>query len=178
IRPEGEDPRITQTHYIHRMAVEIGEAAVEVPLEIADIRRDEVRAALALFSCEWGRIFDRQGTVCRALLPRTGVRKGGHVLLKWPEQNGIPVFPIELSFDVFSEGAREDLAVDYLDVGTVAWQRLETIGSKQLGNGWTRIQVRGILNRIGGRSAAAGAATRLPADRRAGGAEGTGPREA
>ena len=178
IRPEGEDPRITQTHYIHRMAVEIGEAAVEVPLEIADIRRDEVRAALDLYSCEWGRIFDRQGTVCRALLPRTGVRKGGHVLLKWPEQNGIPVFPIELSFDVFSEGAREDLAVDYLDVGTVAWQRLETIGSKQLGNGWTRIQVRGILNRIGGRSAAAGAATRLPSDRRAADGDATVRREA
>lgn len=150
IRPEGEDPRITQTHYLRRLAIKIADDDIEVPLEIADIRRDEVRGALDLYSCEWGRIFDRQGTVCRALLPRTGVRKGGHVLAKWPLQQGNPGAPIEASFEVWSEGAGEILAMDYLDVRTVAWQRLEPIGSEHLGNGWMRIQARGVVQSVAG----------------------------
>jgi len=154
IRPEGEDPRITQTHYLRRLAIKIADDDIEVPLEIADIRRDEVRGSLDLYSCEWGRIFDRHGTVCRALLPRTGVRKGGHILAKWPLQRGNPGVPIEASFEVWSEGAREILAMDYLDVRAVTWQRLETIGSERLGKGWMRIHARGVVQSVAAETAA------------------------
>lgn len=156
IRPEGEDPRITQTHYLRRLTIRIGDAVTEVPLETADVRRDEVDGALDLYSCEWGRIFDRQGTICRALLPRTGVRKGGHILLKWPHHGGNVSAPLEASFEVLSEGRREVLAMDYLDTAAVSWQPLQTVEADQLGNGWTRIQARGVLNGVASQPSAGG----------------------
>jgi len=93
------------------------------------------------------------------------VRKGGHVIAKWPPQPGNPDTPIEASFEVWSEGAGEILAMDYLDVRTVAWQRLEPIGSEHLGNGWMRIQARGVVQSVAGDapSPEIGAAAILPA---------------
>src|SRR5262249_12355826 len=96
-----------------------------------------------------GRIFDRQGVLCRALLPRTGVRKGGHLLVKWPHRGGKVTATIEATFEVLSEGRREVLAIDYLDIGAVAWHRLQTVESGALGDGWTRIHARGVLNSLG-----------------------------
>jgi lipopolysaccharide transport system ATP-binding protein len=145
IRPVRDDPRITETHYVRNIVVSIGQDRFEVPIGVVDIRRDDTRASLDLHSCEWGRISERHGIECRALLPRTGVRKGGHILFKLPEQAAANVQSIEVSLEVSSEGSGEALTIDYVDLESVEWRRMETIVAKRIDKEWTRIEVKGII---------------------------------
>src|SRR5262249_1206844 len=66
VRPTKE-PRVTGTHYVKNISVEISGTTLPMPLEQTDIRRDEVPTALDLLSCEWGRLYHRGADVCRIL---------------------------------------------------------------------------------------------------------------
>jgi lipopolysaccharide transport system ATP-binding protein len=144
IGPASDSPQVTETHYIRNISAIIDRRRVEVPLEATDIRRDDSPAALDLHSCEWGRIFDRRGSVCRALLPRTGVRKGGHILLKVPKHVAAERAEVEISFEAASQG-KEALVVDFVDFDTVEWQRLDVVSRRPLEDNWMRVTQRGSI---------------------------------
>jgi hypothetical protein len=143
IRAESDDPRVTETHYIRGVNVAIDDVSVNIPLSAVDLRHVEIQAALDLESCEWGRLFDRQGTECRMLLPRTGVKSGGHICVKPPNSVTSPKQTLVVSFDVASMTSREKLCVDVVDLTAADWKRLGVVSRTPLAGGWVRIVTRG-----------------------------------
>lgn len=134
------EPNISDTHYIRKISVELGDESIDVPLELSDIANQN--AALDLFSCQWGRIFNKGANLCRTLHPRTGARKGGHLMLRLPA--GVKDIPITLTFESASLGNTETLGVDALDVNAGAWTDLEIVRTP-LENGWARTVASGTI---------------------------------
>jgi len=145
IRSEAADPRIVGSYYIRNLLIKIGETLTGVPTDILDIRNDDVIAALDVYSSEWGRVYDRVGAPCRALLPRTGKRRGGHFLVKRPGKEAENYSPIEASFEMATDGAEGLLTIDYVDVVSAQWVSLELIDRVRLDRNWTRVRLRGTL---------------------------------
>src|SRR5262249_5874820 len=143
VRPTKE-PRVTGTHYVKNISVEISGTTLPMPLEQTDIRRDEVPTALDLLSCEWGRLYHRGADVCRILNPRTGVRKGGHLLVKRVKGNSDEL-PVYITFDVRSKD-REQLTIDFLDLEKGEWRLLEVLERKPIPGGWTRVVTHGLVS--------------------------------
>lgn len=132
---------ILDTHYVRSMSVAIGDTpSRDIPLELADINKGD--AALELFSCQWGRVFNKGADLCRLLQPRSGTRKGGHILLRVPA--GEAPVPIALAFETSSLSNNENLAVDVLDVSTGSWRELPIQRIKLAGQ-WTKLVATGAV---------------------------------
>ncbi len=132
---------ILDTHYVRSVSVAIGDTpSSDIPLELADINNGD--AALELFSCQWGRVFNKGADLCRLLQPRSGTRKGGHILLRVPA--GEAPVPIMLAFETSSLSNNENLAVDVLDVSTGSWRELPIQRIKLAGQ-WTKLVATGAV---------------------------------
>jgi len=140
IRAEGTTS-ILDTHYVRSVTVGINSAPLsDIPLELADINNQD--AALELFSCQWGRIFNKGADLCRLLQPRSGTRKGGHILLRVPA--GEQTVPLTIAFETSSLSNNENLTVDVLDVSTGSWRELPIQRTKLAGQ-WTKLIATGTV---------------------------------
>ncbi len=132
---------VLDTHYVRSLSVVVGDALpADIPLELADINNRD--AALELFSCQWGRIFNKGADLCRLLQPRSGTRKGGHILLRVPA--GEKPVPVTLTFEAASLSNNELLAVDVLDVTTGSWRELP-VKRIRLAGKWTKLVAQGAV---------------------------------
>jgi lipopolysaccharide transport system ATP-binding protein len=132
--PEGH---AAQTYYVRAIEVLWPGSTVSVPLDFADPRQESVPAALELTGCEWGRTYSRRGHACRMLTPRTGGRKGGHVLVRRPPEFQHARWPLELRIEAAGDSG-PDPQVELLDVASGSWQRLEQETSRDVGGQWRR----------------------------------------
>ena len=130
VRAEG-GLTVHDTHYIRNIRCELGGDVIEAPLEISDIESHAV--ALDLFSCQWGRFFNKGGDDCRMLHSRTGARDGGHVLVRPPA--GAEKSNFKLIFESSSLTKKELLAIDLLDANMGMWRELD-IERRTLKEGW------------------------------------------
>lgn len=133
-----EGLQLRDTHYVRNIQVGIDGETVEVPLDIVDIKRPEVRAALDPLSCEWGRMFDRLGAQSRTLSSRIGVRKGGYVLLKRSAAKKESV-SLRCSFEYTGAVGGEELIADVLDVSNGSWATLDLVTKEYAADGWKRV---------------------------------------
>ncbi|MCG2643562.1 MULTISPECIES: ABC transporter ATP-binding protein [Bradyrhizobium] len=141
VRPMN-DLHLSQTHYIKDIGVAIDGAKFDVPLEILDIRRPDVAAALDTLSCEWGRMFDRLGEPSRILSSKIGVRKGGYILVRRAPGSSGPV-SIQCSFEHSCADGDEQLTADVLNIADGEWSRLDLRAREKQKDGWQRVVVGG-----------------------------------
>lgn len=145
-------PAVTKTYYIRDIYLQncdeqSSQQKIPVSLEAVDIRMDENMATLEVQGCEWGRVYSRNGLDVRVLSPRTGSRKGGHILLRRPLSYLTRDWPVIIAFSVEDTSPGEDLCIDYLDVMSCQWRMFEVISRERLSNGWLRVAAKGNLTK-------------------------------
>jgi lipopolysaccharide transport system ATP-binding protein len=145
-RLTGPTSRLTDTHYVRKIALSLAGEPVDVELEFSDIDDEGVAACLDVLHSEWGRVHDRQGNLSRALAPSGAALRGGHVLLKRNGSNG--AVPVECIVESASLNGGEPLQVQELDVGAGEWVDLETVERLALGSGWERAVFRGMIRPV------------------------------
>jgi len=133
-----EGLQLRDTHYVRNIQVGVDGETVEVPLDLVDIKRPEVLAALDPLSCEWGRMFDRLGAQSRTLSSRIGVRKGGYILLKRSAAKKESV-SVRCSFEYTGAVGGEELIADVLDVSNGSWATLDLVSKEDAADGWKRV---------------------------------------
>ena len=139
LRADAAEARIAGTHYVRNIEVEVDDIDYPVALDTGVLpEADTAGAALDLEACEWGRLYDRGSTQCRMLLPRTGARDGGHLLVRLPGGSA-GSHRIKVSFEETIDNGVEQLAVDAADASTASWQRFEAVSRSSLQNGWSRV---------------------------------------
>ena len=121
---------------------DLQDETVIVPLDTAE---NQQGAYLDIMGCEWGRFYLRQGMDVRMLLPRTGARKGGHILLERPAEFTAISWPIEVEYSVMSESQNVDLVLEYLDLNDVVWKPLKEISRVTQRDGYTKIKATGLI---------------------------------
>jgi ABC-type polysaccharide/polyol phosphate transport system ATPase subunit len=125
---------LTDTHYVSRIAlITEGGQPAEVPLQMPAVAQDEV-PRLDVMGSEWGRLYEHAGRDCRVLSPRTGKRRGGHVLLPVPSEPSRMVVEV----DSCSLGDYEPLALETVDIDAAAWRPARLLGRQPLTAGWVR----------------------------------------
>ena len=119
------------THYVRSVRLAgLREAAEQVPLEFADLARPENHAALDLLGSEWGRIYERRGSPCRALIRMTGRRAGGHFLAKPDSRSARDDAIVSLEVELLSPEGTEPIAVEMLNVRKGEWDALAEVASR------------------------------------------------
>jgi lipopolysaccharide transport system ATP-binding protein len=136
-----------RTHYVRAVRIDGLDAQTrDVPLDFADPARQEVHSALDILGSEWGRIHERNGVFCRALVRMTGRKAGGHFLAKPP--GGIAAgasMRVTVEIEVCSPEGDEPLVVEALDVGAGAWVAFDAELAPADTPGWSRLTARGTL---------------------------------
>jgi lipopolysaccharide transport system ATP-binding protein len=136
------------THYVRSIRVGEGGASehLNVPLEIIDIHRDESSAALDIVSSEWGRLYERRGSICRALKRTTGRRRGGHFLARIGQRMATESVQVALEVEVWSpDVAGEGLTVQFLNPRSATWDSLTSRqDTKELGD-WRVLSIEGSI---------------------------------
>ena len=141
------------THYIRRLVCrELVSGAVISNLELVDaLDRNDQHLGLDLYNSEWGRGFERQGSSCRTLAPRTGKSRGGHFAIQMPPEYGDGT---EVQIEVESQGLSggERLVCEYLNYETGNWELGRSAGEDLLDGEWTRARTkRELADLLGGR---------------------------
>ncbi len=129
------------THYVRRLVcTEFGSGVVISDLELIDsVDRDEQRLGLDLYNSEWGRGFQRHGSNCRVLSPRTGKFRGGHFAIQMPPEYGDET---RVQIEVESQGLSgcEHLVAECLSYETGNWVQGHDVSEEPLEGGWRRIR--------------------------------------
>ena len=120
---------------------DLQDETVIVPLDTAE---NQQGAYLDIMGCEWGRFYLRQGMDVRMLLPRTGARKGGHILLERPAEFTAISWPIEVEYSVMSENHDVNLILEYLDLKDAVWKPFKEVSRTIQRDGYTRIKATGL----------------------------------
>jgi lipopolysaccharide transport system ATP-binding protein len=147
LRLTGPGGRVVDTHYVRRIELDLGGAAVGVPLELASIDDDGVAACLDIASSEWGRRHDRQGHESRTLAPGSSALRGGHVVVQ-PPAAAPAAGTVTVSFESTSIVRSEELKVQYADPHSGEWVDFEQVERTPLEHDWTRAVYRGSLSRV------------------------------
>lgn len=129
------------THYVRRIRCSAP------PLQIADIapadaiHQSDAEPGLDLNNSEWGRSFERLGSACRVLSPRTGKARGGQFVIAIPDEF---MEGTEIQIDVESQslGGGERLAIETLNYETGAWDQAERTSHEVLDGGWVLTRTR------------------------------------
>lgn len=139
---EANEPRVLHTHYIRGLkVVSQGSELSDVPIEHRDIRQTSVQAVLDLSGCEWSRLYSRGGTECRILSPRTGARKGGHILLKRPPELNAEVWHVVLEIEVAETESSHLLCADFLNLRDVTWDMMTVVDRSRSRDGWSILRL-------------------------------------
>jgi lipopolysaccharide transport system ATP-binding protein len=145
VRLIGEGGRLTDTHYVRRIAVAAGDPQPhDVSLYVDAVDDDGAPAQLDLVHSEWGRIHSRRGSDSRALAPAARLLRGGHVLIR-PPRAGNDAVDVTVEVESTSVGGSEVLALQVADAATGDWLPVERVASRRLDGGWTGARFAGRL---------------------------------
>jgi lipopolysaccharide transport system ATP-binding protein len=141
-----ESARGENIHYISEINIYwyLGsqKETISVPL---DGTNDLLPAYLDVMGCEWGRLYSRHGVVSRILAPRTGARKGGHLVVKRPAEFRSQPWPVQVEWTSMSGNGGSDFVLEFIDFQAAMWKPFEMTSSEELGDGWTRFTAAGSL---------------------------------
>ena len=141
VRLVGDNARgiLADTHYISRIAVrELGREPEEVSITLPS-SPEQVGHRLDVISSEWGRQYEHRQRECRALAPRTGKRRGGHILLAMPMQSGTEG-GFSLEIDSCSHNAFETLALETVNMRSGLWERADLLEKRVSADGWVTLR--------------------------------------
>jgi lipopolysaccharide transport system ATP-binding protein len=144
VRLIGPDSRVTDTHYVRSIALDVDGEPVQVGLEFADIDDEGVVACLDILHSEWGRPHDRKGTPSRVLERSSAALRGGHILIKPPRRRDGRIL-LHLTVESMSLGRAEQLQAQTMDIEAGEWVDLELVERRQLEHGWERSLFAGSL---------------------------------
>ena len=128
------------THYIRRLVCRARESgAVIAELDMVDaLDRADHRLGLDLYHSEWGRPFERHGSTCRTLAPRTGKSRGGHFAIQVPP--GVAdEMQVQIEFESQGLAGGERLVAEYLNYETGNWEPAQPTGEESLEGQWSRV---------------------------------------
>jgi lipopolysaccharide transport system ATP-binding protein len=94
---------------------------------------------------EWGRPHNRKGFESRALTQSSRPLRGGHILVRRPEDGGEPL-PLLVIFESASISRSEALKVQLADTTMGSWSDLELVERNEVGGEWWRTVYRGTLS--------------------------------
>jgi hypothetical protein len=140
-----EKNRVAGIHYIRDIKVKYKVNSLEETISIPLNTYNEDGSFLDLMGCEWGRLYSKKDVVARMLAPRTGARKGGHFLIKRPNEFVSQSWPVQVEWTAMSDTPDSELAIEFIDYEEAIWKCFEIISKKALGNGWTRFTAAGLL---------------------------------
>lgn len=135
LRLTGSTDRVTDTHYIRKVVLARGEGEYEIPLGYADVDDPAIGGALDLTRSEWGRPHVRKGHESRTLAMSSRPLRGGHILIRRPAA-GAHAEDVRLTVEATSIGGAEALKAQLASSEIGAWQDLDVVDSRDLGDGW------------------------------------------
>jgi ABC-type polysaccharide/polyol phosphate transport system ATPase subunit len=135
LRLTGPTDRITDTHYVRRMVLARGDSVYEIPLGYGDVDDPTTGGALDLTRSEWGRAHIRKGHSSRALAMSSRPLRGGHILVRRPPAGAAPE-AVRLTVEATSIAGTEPLKAQFASAETGAWQDMEAVETRDLGNSW------------------------------------------
>jgi lipopolysaccharide transport system ATP-binding protein len=139
----GDGQALAETHYVRHIETVIGGTEQTIGLGLLDPASDAVAAALDVLGSEWGRLYERGGFECRVLCHNSARRRGGQFIIRRPAEGG--TVPIEVAFEAAADNPGEPLTVELLDAAQATWTALGSPETEELGGGWQRVRVRGVL---------------------------------
>jgi lipopolysaccharide transport system ATP-binding protein len=137
VRLMGPNGRVTDTHYVRRIELELNGSREDVTLEFASIDDPGVIGCLDLIHSEWARPHNRRGSESRTLAPGSSVLRGGHVLIK-PSESWTRSVPIRLAIESSSVSGVEDLSAQRMDLDHGAWVDLALVERELIEEDWVR----------------------------------------
>jgi hypothetical protein len=141
------------THFIREIKIRWdstkGTESLSVPLDVVD---EQMEAYLDVMGCEWGRVYTRHGQDLRMLTHRTGARKGGHFLIKRPDEFVRKTWPVEVEWTTMSEETGGELFLEYVDLESAAWKPLELVSREDLSAEWIRNIANGLISPVDNQS--------------------------
>jgi lipopolysaccharide transport system ATP-binding protein len=139
--PDSQAHAFEDTHYVRRVALRAEPyAATDLPLSIVPETDEGTVAALDLLDSEWGRLYSRSGHDTRILAARAGKSHGGQVVVRPPGRTG-DSWSVGLTVEYQSLLGRERLTCEVLDYRTGQWVRADAGRTKDLGEGWSSLEV-------------------------------------
>ena len=105
---------------------------------------DSNGSRLDIMGCEWGRVYTRHGVISRMLTPRTGARKGGHLIIKRPDDFASKAWPIRVEWTAISDTC-SDLILEFIDLDKATWKPFGVIAKEDKGDGWSSFYATGSL---------------------------------
>ena len=138
--------RVHRVHYVRAIYLLDAEGEkTAIPLHHVDFRQPDVQAALDLTGCEWGRLYAKHGEECRMLSPRTGARKGGHLLLKRPTRLGAREWPLRFVVEADIGPDESSLEADLLDPEGPTWHPLTLRRRSDASRRWVQLEFTGVV---------------------------------
>ena len=142
-----ENASLSAIHYIRDLRIDYNSdsESIVIPPDATDDALDSYMDAMG---CGWGRLYSRNGVISRILMPRTGARKGGHILVKRPLAFVSKAWPIKIHWTGASDNPETDLVLEFIDMQEAIWKPLETISKESLVDGWTQFTAIGTLKPV------------------------------
>ena len=137
IVPESDTKRFRDIHYVRSLTISTqNDDPVAINLEPRPDDQDNCK--LDILGSEWGRIYNRNDILCRALSYHTGKMRGGIVLCKTSKNNEASTqITYSVCFDVTAISNIEILSLDYFDPGMQNWVAANC-SYQDLPDGWRR----------------------------------------
>jgi ABC-type polysaccharide/polyol phosphate transport system ATPase subunit len=129
-------------HYIRNLTVEsnLGRPVSLLP-EGKEGQHPDPWVWLDVLGCEWGRAYEHKNSECRLLHAQTGRRHGGQLLVRRPKEFQQDC-QLTITFEVASDNAAEELAVQWLDIEQKGWVPAEVLARVALSDGWQQVRCR------------------------------------
>ena len=131
-------PHVAATYYVRRLVAGKPDG-VATDIRIGDDAGTPGTDAAWIdpLGCEWGRLYERNGSTCRLLFPQTGRSPGGMFLIRKQQTSALPE-PITLSVELCGDGRTlPQAAFQQYDIGTAEWTTLPTACEGMTRDGWS-----------------------------------------
>ena len=118
----------SDTHFIKSIQYEWenGEKG-EIPLDWVDQNESDFSGGIDTLNCEWGRLHEHSGVLCRILTRSTGRHPGGQFLVRVPEELKNTKNDAKIKISYTSSAKSENLVIEYLDLQNGSWMLAETL---------------------------------------------------
>jgi lipopolysaccharide transport system ATP-binding protein len=136
----------TETHFVRTISIAgLTSEVANVPLEIVDMRKQEIAAGLDLLDSEWGRMHSRGGHECRMLGRMSGRNPGGHIVVRNPVTEPGAEAHVDVAVEAMSVPGTETLSLELLDMRVGQWRSFRAESVRKIRNGWVRYSFSGSL---------------------------------
>jgi len=120
IIPQNPNKRFKDIHFIKNIELKINDnEIIQVPLELID--NPDNNCHLDVLNSEWGRMYEREGSLCRTLSYISGKMRGGIIFID-NYKDSVGTLSISISFDNINTNILEYLNLDYYNYKSQKWE--------------------------------------------------------